>query len=97
MADAGRIRNSAWQHDEQLKNDLQKYVARNLSRKEILHFAAHDYPLYAWSLGTLARRLAFFYIKYMRYDTNVEDVENAILKGRNGRPWSTTSVSSNAS
>jgi hypothetical protein len=64
MADAGCIRNSEWHHDEQLKNDLQN-VARNLSRKEILHFAAHDYPLYACSLGTLARRLAFFDIKYI--------------------------------
>ena len=78
MADAGRIRNSEWQHDEHLKNDLAKYVARNLSRKEILDFAAHDYPLYAWSSGTLAKRLAFFDIKYIRYDTDIEDVENAV-------------------
>ena len=84
MADAGRIRNSEWQHDEQLKNDLEKYVARNLSRKEILDFAAHDYPLYAWSLGTLARRLAFFDIKYIRYDTDVEDVENAVREEMEG-------------
>ena len=82
MADPGQIRiqNSEWQHDEQLKNDLKKYVARNLSRKELLDFAAHDYPLYAWSLGTLARRLAFFDIKY----TDVEDVENAVSEEMEG-------------
>ena len=86
MADARRIRirNSEWQHDEQLKNDLKKYVARNSSRKEILDFAAHDYPLYAWSLGTLARRLAFFDIKYIRYDIDVEDVENAVREEMEG-------------
>ena len=59
MADAGRIRNSEWQHDEQLKSNLEKYIERNLSRKEILDFVARYYPQYAWSFGTLVRRLAF--------------------------------------
>jgi hypothetical protein len=72
-----------WQDDDQLKNDFKKYIVRNLSRKEILDFAAHDYPMYAWFLGTLARRLAFFYIKYIRYDTDVQDVKS---QGRNRRP-----------
>lgn len=40
-------------HDEQLKNDLEKYVLRNFSRKKVLDFVARDYPQYAWSLGTL--------------------------------------------
>ena len=66
MADAGRIRNSEWQHDEQLKSDLEKYVERNLSRKEILHFVARDYPQYAWSFGTLVRRLQGAFHVYSR-------------------------------
>ena len=78
MADAGRIRNSEWQHDEQLKSDLEKYVERNLSRKEILDFVARDYPQYAWSFGTLVRGLAFFNVKYLRYDTSIVDVEDAV-------------------
>jgi hypothetical protein len=84
MAEGGRIRNSDWQHDEQLKSDLEKYVERNLSRKEILDFAAHDYPQYAWSLCTLARRLAFFDIKYITYDTSIDDVENVIREEMEG-------------
>ena len=78
MADTGRIRNSEWQHDEELKSDLEKYVERNLSRKEILDFVACDYPQYAWSFGTLVSRLAFFNVKYVRYDTSIVDVEDAV-------------------
>ena len=40
--------------------------------------------MYAWSLGTLARRLAFFDIKYIRYDTDVEDVEYAVREEMEG-------------
>ena len=86
MADAGRVRNSEWQRDEQLKSDLEKYVERNLSRKEILDFVAPDYPQYAWSFGTLVRRLAFFNVKYVRYDTSIVDVEDAVREEMEG-PW----------
>ena len=50
-----RIRNSEWEDDCELKDDLQKYVSKNLKREEILDFVKRDYPNYSWSLGTLSR------------------------------------------
>ncbi len=49
-----------------LKSVLERYVIQNLSCREILDFVRRDFPQYAWSLGTLSRRLAFFDIKYIR-------------------------------
>ena len=72
------IRNSDWEDDEQLKSDLQRYVKQNLRRREILDFVRRDFPEYAWSLGTLSRRLAFFGIQYIKYDTDIEEVETAV-------------------
>ena len=77
MAEA-LIRNSDWEDDEQLKSDLQRYVKQNLRRREILDFVRRDFPEYAWSLGTLGRRLAFFGIQYIKYDTDIEEVETAV-------------------
>ena len=51
-----RIRNLDWQEDEELREDLQRYVLQNLQRKEVLDFVERDYPQYAWSLPTLSRR-----------------------------------------
>ena len=75
---AGNIRNSDWEDDEQLKSDIQHYVLQNLKRREILNFVRRDFPEYAWSLGTLSRRMAFFGIQYIKYDTDIKDVENAV-------------------
>lgn len=77
MAEA-LIRNSDWEDDEQLKSDLQRYVKQNLRRREILDFVRRDFPEYAWSLGTLSRRLAFFGIQYIKYNTDIEEVETAV-------------------
>ena len=77
MAEA-LIRNSDWEDDEQLKSDLQRYVKQNLRRREILDFVRRDFPEYAWSLGTLSRRLAFFGIQYIKYDADIEEVETAV-------------------
>ena len=73
-----RIRCSDWEKDQQLKSDLERYVLENYSTQEILDFASRDYPEYAWSLPTLSRRLNFFGIKYIRYETSVEDDKKAI-------------------
>ena len=81
---AVRIRCSEWESDEQLKSDLERYVLANYSRQEILDFASRDFPEYAWSLPTLSRRLHFFGIKYVRYETNVEDVKKAIEEEMEG-------------
>jgi len=61
-----RVRNPEWEDDETLKADLAKYVMQNLSRREIVDFLKRDFPQYAWSLGTLSRRLAHFDIKYVQ-------------------------------
>jgi len=70
---AGNIRNSDWEDDEQLKSDIQHYVLQNLRSREILDFVRRDFPEYAWSLGTLSRRMAFFGIQYIKYDTDIKD------------------------
>ena len=41
---AERIRNPDWQEDDNLKDDLQRYVVENFRRKEILDFVERDYP-----------------------------------------------------
>ncbi|XP_028404817.1 uncharacterized protein LOC114527386 [Dendronephthya gigantea] len=73
-----RIRNSEWEDDEALEADLKRYVMQNLTRREVLDFVKHDFPHYAWNLGTLSRRLAYFDIKYVRYDIDVQEVENIV-------------------
>ena len=75
---ASRIRNSDWQEDAELKQDLKRYILQNLSRREILDFVSRDYAQYAWSLGTLSRRLAYFDIKYIEYNTDLKEVEAAL-------------------
>jgi hypothetical protein len=81
---AERVRNSEWKQDQLLQNDIKKYVLGNLKRSEILDFVTRDYPQYAWSLSSLKRRLAYFDIKYVRYDIEVEDVENAVREEMEG-------------
>ena len=75
---ASRIRNPDWQEDAELKQDLKRYILQNLSRREILDFVSRDYAQYAWSLGSLSRRLAYFDIKYIEYNTDLKEVEAAL-------------------
>ena len=35
---AERIRNNDWENDEEMRQDLEKYVRQNLRREEILDF-----------------------------------------------------------
>ena len=81
---AERVRNSEWKQDQLLHNDIKKYVLGNLKRSEILDFVTRDYPQYAWSLSSRKRRLAYFDIKYVRYNIEVEDVENAVREEMEG-------------
>ena len=69
---ATRIRNGTWQEDEALEEDLQLYVSKNLKREEMLDFLPERYPMYAWSLLTLARRLNHFNIRYVERNTTLE-------------------------
>jgi hypothetical protein len=75
---AERIRNSDWKDDELLRDDLERYVLQNLRRQELLDFVKRDYPQYAWSLGTLDRRLAHFGIQYVNYGTDLQEIEAAV-------------------
>jgi hypothetical protein len=84
MASGECIRNSEWEDDETLKADLDNYVLQNLSRREILDFMKRDFPQYAWSLGTLSRRLGHFDIKYVRYNIDLQEVENAVCEELEG-------------
>ena len=83
MADAW-IRNRDWEDDNDLKNDLAKFVSLNLKRMEILDFLRKDYPMYAWSLRSLARRMQYFGIQFTDYDVEVNDVEAAVEKEISG-------------
>ena len=79
-----RIRNSEWQEDEQLRNDLACYVRQNLRKSKILDFIKTMYPHYAWSIRTLARRLEYFEIKFTDYDVDVEEVERVVRQEMEG-------------
>ena len=81
MADAwiGRL-----EDDNDLNNDLAKFVSLNLKRMEILDFLRKDYPMYAWSLRSLARRMQYFGIQFTDYDVEVNDVEAAVEKEISG-------------
>ena len=61
---AARIRNSEWEDDIELINDLKENVSRNLRQSEIVDLMKVKYPMYSWSLRTLSRRLHHFGIRY---------------------------------
>ena len=73
-----------WQEDEDLKHDLEEYVKQNMKRNELLDFVREQYPMYAWSLRTLCRRLNYFKIQYIDLDTDLEAVEEAVRKELSG-------------
>ena len=75
---ADRIRNPEWQEDIALKEDLSAYVQQNLRQKEILDLVGRKYPMYAWSLRTLSRRLSYFNIKYSDYDVDIDRLKEVI-------------------
>ena len=85
MVDAW-IRNSYWEDDNDLQNDLAKFASLNLKRMEILDFLRKDYPMYAWSLliRSLARRMQYFGILFTDYDVEVNDEEAAVEKEISG-------------
>lgn len=81
---ASRTRNPDWEEDLELKDDLKLYVQRNLSQSEILDLMKVHYPMYAWSLRTLSRRLQHFGIKFINYVIDVKDVKRAVVKEMDG-------------
>ena len=83
MAEA-RIRNIDWKDDIDLKNDLAKFVRVNLRKLETLDFMRKDYPMYAWSLRSLARRMQYFGIQFTDHDVEVNEVDDAVKKEISG-------------
>ena len=75
-----------WKLDEDLKKDLKNDVAQNLKRTEVLDVVAKKYPMYAWSLRTLCRRLSYFEIKYIDDHVQLDDLRQALAK-RSRRTW----------
>eukprot|EP00794_Sanderia_malayensis_P001905 gene1905-2163_t len=46
---------NAWYEDQNMKEDLKRYVQQNLKCKEMLNFMKRGYAVYAWRMLTLAR------------------------------------------
>ena len=78
------IRNSEWQEDEELRDNLACYVRQNLRKSKILDFLKTKYPHYAWSSGTLSCHLEYFEIKFIDYNVNVEEVDRVIRQEMEG-------------
>ena len=76
---ASRIRNIDWKDDLDLKTDLQ-----NLRQQEILDFVKLKFPMYAWSIRTLSRRLQYFGITFTDYSVDVDDLRVAVGKEMEG-------------
>ena len=74
------LRNVDWKEDDDLKNDLKKYVKEDLRRNEILDFLKRDYSQYAWSLSSLDRRMRYFDVHYTDRNVTVEQVREALTK-----------------
>ena len=74
----GNIRNPDWQDDDSLKEDLAAFVRQNLRQKEVLGLVERKYPMYAWSLRTLSRRLRFFNINYSDYDVDINELKDVV-------------------
>jgi hypothetical protein len=78
------VREALWKNDNDLKESMVKYVGQNLQRREILDFLTRDFPQYAWSLGSLDRRLRHFNLYFKDNSVTVDEVIQAVetdLKG----------------
>jgi len=79
-----RVRNSDWEDDETLEQDLKMYVRCNFRQSEILDLVKIAFPMYVWSTQTLSRHLNHFGIQYTDYNVDVQDVKNAVEKELGG-------------
>ena len=69
-----------WKYDLKMRDDLLKYVQQNLRCKDILDFVRCDFPMYKWSISTLARRLDHFGIMYIDRALDIEPVVVAVKR-----------------
>ena len=74
-----------WKGDSDLKFQLESLVKKAYERSETLHVTQKDFPQYTWGcIKTLDRRLRHFNVRYIKYETPVKDVRNAIRKEMEG-------------
>ena len=75
-----RIRNKDWLEDAFLKEEMKRYVAQGLRRKEMLDYLTRDFPQYAWRFRSLDRRLGEFNIFFTDKEVSVNQVKEAVEK-----------------
>ena len=74
----------AWREDLKLREDMERYVRQGYKREEALDFLKRDFPIYAWSIRSLDRRLRCFEIYYNNREVSVEEVKDAVKKELEG-------------
>lgn len=77
-------RNDSWKEDDNLREDLTKYVSQMFKREEILNFVSRDYQNYHWSVRSLDRRLRYLIFFYSDTNVTVDDVKEAVKKELDG-------------
>ena len=80
----GGWRNSDWEDDLELKNDLKEQGSRNQRQSEIVDLMKVKYPIYCWSLRTLSRLLHHFEIIYTDYSVDLDEVKGAVEREMKG-------------
>ena len=74
----------AWREDLKLREDIERYVRPGYKRGEALDFLKRDFPMYAWSIRSLDRRLRCFEIYYNNPEVSVDEVKDAVKKELEG-------------
>ena len=69
-----RTRNGSGKNDTILQEQITKYVAQRLQKKEILDILQKYFPMYVCNYRTLTRRMTFFEIKFINYEILAENV-----------------------
>ena len=70
-----------WKEDNQLEQDLRKYIAQNLKRSEVLDFVKQDFPEYTWNPQRMPSSLWY---SLHNYDTPLAEVSAAVKKELEG-------------
>ena len=68
----------AWREDLKLREDMERYVRQGYKREEAIDVLKRDFPMYAWSIHSLDRRLRCFEIYYNNPEVSVEEVKDAV-------------------
>ena len=70
-----------WKKDKKLKSFLKLCAKKTLRQEEMLDFVATDSPQYRnWSMAVFNRSLRQFKIKYIKKETSIEEVKDAVKR-----------------